>query len=335
MVSASKTNEYFSEKEYKVAASPRVISDQAEVPAGGGEYKIGGAYTVKGKTYRPTDDPLYSATGLASWYGDAFHGRLTANGEVYDVSAITAAHPTMPLPSYARVTNLANNRSIIVRVNDRGPFAHDRIIDVSETVASMLDFKRAGTARVKVDYVGPAQMDGHDREMLMASYRSTGGDDGTLLALNQPRADRVFLSSAKPQRKAKPSRFDIFDEPAGEPAKLLPAAEEGDSLGPLILRNSYASSYVATDRFTKAAEATAEVGALAVVQLGVFGDRANAERAASTFSGYGKIVTADVTSGDRKLQAVRVVVDGRQVEPTAVVALAHSRGLDDAFVVSH
>jgi rare lipoprotein A len=157
--SSTKSKEYFSEQEYKVAASPRLVEEEESVPKGGGFYKIGKPYSVAGKVYTPKDNPLYSAKGLASWYGGAFHGRLTANGEVYDMAAITAAHPTMPLPSYARVTNLANNRSIIVRVNDRGPFAHNRIIDVSETVASMLDFRRAGTARVQVDYVGPANMD--------------------------------------------------------------------------------------------------------------------------------------------------------------------------------
>src|SRR3712207_5054080 len=89
----------------------------------GGHYHIGKPYTVAGKTYYPREDPNYQAVGEASWYGSAFHGRRTANGEVFNMHALTAAHPTLPLPSYVRVTNLANNCSIVVRVNDRGPFA--------------------------------------------------------------------------------------------------------------------------------------------------------------------------------------------------------------------
>ena len=99
---------------------------------------------------------------MASWYGAAFHGRRTANGEVYDMASLSAAHPTMPLPSYARVTNLGNGYSVIVRVNDRGPYHAGRVMDVSSRVADVLDMKAMGTARVKVDYVGAAPMEGSD-----------------------------------------------------------------------------------------------------------------------------------------------------------------------------
>ncbi len=98
----------------------------------------------------------YSAIGLASWYGSDFHGGRTADGERFDMGSISAAHRSMPMPCYARVTNLRNGRSIVVRVNDRGPFVHNRLIDVSARVATLLDFKSSGVARVKVDYVGKA-----------------------------------------------------------------------------------------------------------------------------------------------------------------------------------
>jgi rare lipoprotein A len=111
---------------------------------------------------------------MASWYGAAFHGRRTANGEVYDMASLTAAHPTMPLPSYARVTNLGNGYSIIVRVNDRGPYHAGRVMDVSSRVADVLDMKAMGTARVKVDYVGPAPIEGSDDSQLLASLRTDG-----------------------------------------------------------------------------------------------------------------------------------------------------------------
>ena len=139
------------DSKYGVAASPKVIADGEPVPKGGGRDFLGRPYTVAGRTYVPQANQRYAGEGLASWYGVNFHGRLTANGEIFDRDAIAAAHTTMPLPSYARVTNLQNGRSIIVRVNDRGPFHANRIIDVSERTAEALEFRRTGTARVRVE----------------------------------------------------------------------------------------------------------------------------------------------------------------------------------------
>ena len=116
----------------------------------------------------------YTAVGMASWYGAAFHGRRTANGEVYDMASITAAHPTMPLPSYARVTNLSNGYSVIVRVNDRGPYHGGRVMDVSSRAADVLGFKGDGTAKIKVEYVGRAPLEGSDDGVLLASLRTDG-----------------------------------------------------------------------------------------------------------------------------------------------------------------
>lgn len=198
-----KSKEYFAEKEYGVKASPRVeVSDYdtttkavALVPIpkpigstavgqayalsapakslrrGGGRLSIGKPYMIRGKWYKPADQPGYSREGKASWYGDAFHGRLTANGEIYDMNNLTAAHPTLPLPSYARVTNLANGTSVIVRINDRGPYAEGRVIDLSKRVAQVLDTKHAGVGRVRVDYVGVAPVNGNDDAFLLASFR--------------------------------------------------------------------------------------------------------------------------------------------------------------------
>ena len=159
---------------YGVSPSPRVVADGEAVPKGGGFSKVGKPYVIAGETYVPRDMKKFSATGLASWYGSQFHGRMTANGEVFDADSVTAAHPTMPLPSYIRVTNTFNGRSIIARVNDRGPFHSKRLIDVSERVADALSFRRTGTARVKVDYIGPAPTVGSDDALLMASLTTDG-----------------------------------------------------------------------------------------------------------------------------------------------------------------
>src|SRR6202453_1803494 len=177
-------HEYFSQAKYG-AASPRVVADGEPVPHGGGQYLVGHPYTIAGHTYYPRENPNYSAVGLASWYGDAFHGRRTANGEVYDMRSLSAAHPTMPLPSYARVTNLENGYSVIVRVNDRGPYHGGRVMDVSSRVADVLDMKAMGTAKVKVDYVGPAPMEGSDDSQLLASLR-TDGSQANMIGYSAP-----------------------------------------------------------------------------------------------------------------------------------------------------
>lgn len=172
-VAAKHGKEYFAESEYGVKASPRVAYGK-NIPKGGGRYIVGKPYVVRGKTYYPKEDFAYNKVGVASWYGSAFHGRLTANGEVYDLQGLTAAHPTFPLPSYARVTNVENGSSIIVRVNDRGPYHSNRLIDLSGKTADMLDLKHSGTGKVRVQYVGKARMDGHDMPYLMASYQPKG-----------------------------------------------------------------------------------------------------------------------------------------------------------------
>lgn len=141
-------------------ASPRVWSGGGPIPIRRGTYKLGNPYVVAGQTFVPRHEPNYDRTGIASWYGDDFHGRLTANGEVFDKYRLTAAHPTLPLPSLVRVTNLENGRTAILRVNDRGPFLHGRLIDLSHASAVELGFLKRGTARVRVTYVGPADLGG-------------------------------------------------------------------------------------------------------------------------------------------------------------------------------
>ena len=173
---------------YGVAASPRVVDPGQPVPKGGGVYRVGQPYTIAGRIYYPNHDPNYRAEGQASWYGEDFHGRLTANGEVYDMHALSAAHPTLPMPSYARVTNLANRRSVVVRVNDRGPYHAHREIDLSGKAAEVLGFRNHGVARVRVEYVGPAPLEGTDDRVLMATLRegAPAPAPSIMLASNRP-----------------------------------------------------------------------------------------------------------------------------------------------------
>lgn len=136
------------------APSGRYPNDD-ELPKGsqGVARKIGTPYKVAGRWYYPKEDATYDEVGLASWYGKDFHGKKTANGEYFNMNALTAAHKTLPLPTYVKVTNIANGRTIILRVNDRGPFVSDRLLDVSRRGAQLLGFQKQGVTRVRIQAV--------------------------------------------------------------------------------------------------------------------------------------------------------------------------------------
>lgn len=196
---------------YGVAASPRVVGEDDPVPPGGGRYMTGKPYRIGQRWFTPMDNPVgYEAVGMASWYGRNFHGRKTANGEVFDSTSISAAHPTLPLPCYIRVTNLDNGRSIVVRVNDRGPYHGRRLVDLSHDAAHILGFKNAGVARVKIKYVGPAKLVGSDRNILLASYR---GPQDMRPAPDTPAGARDVLIASADRRPA-----DFGWGSAGKPA---------------------------------------------------------------------------------------------------------------------
>src|SRR3954471_10364891 len=201
---------------YGVSSSPRVVEFGESVPKGGGTYRVGKPYTVGGWVYVPEEDTSYREEGLASWYGNDFHGRLTANGEVFDMGSLTAAHPTLPMPCYARVTNVSNGKSLILRVNDRGPYHGNRLIDVSNKAAELLEFKGNGVARVHVEYVGRAPLEGSDDTQLMATLRT---------GVPAPSPSMVRVASARPFVPELPSsnRSAIRGEvpvPEGRPYNL-------------------------------------------------------------------------------------------------------------------
>lgn len=173
----------------KPAYGPRVVSGP-DVPKGGGGYKLGKPYRIGNTWYVPREEPDYDRIGVASWYGADFHGRRTANGELYDMAALTAAHPTLPLPSYVTVTNLANNRTILVRVNDRGPYANGRVIDLSRAAARALGYEGQGTAQVRVRFAGRAPLNGDDsrERQFLASAGQPGWQAGNAYAAPAPYA---------------------------------------------------------------------------------------------------------------------------------------------------
>lgn len=221
------------DSKYGVSASERLVEDGKPIPKGGGSYRVGRPYVIAGRTYVPEENENYRGEGIASWYGDDFHGRLTANGEIYDMNSISAAHPTLPLPSYVRVTNLANKRSLIVRVNDRGPFADNRIIDLSVKVAQLLGFHERGLAKVRVEYVGRAPLKGSDDRQLIATLRE--GDAA-------PAPSPVRVAAAKPFLPDNSER----DMPAAPPKPLPTPPEPPFSLGQTPAKPSTGGTAVAS-----------------------------------------------------------------------------------------
>jgi rare lipoprotein A len=246
---------------YGVSSSPRVVALGDPVPKGGGTYRVGKPYTVAGRVYVPEEDTGYREEGMASWYGDDFHGRLTANGEVFDMASLTAAHPTLPMPCYARVTNLSNGKSLIVRVNDRGPYHGNRLIDVSNKAAELLEFKGNGVARVRVEYVARAPLEGSDDRQLIATLRT---------GVPAPSPSLVRVASAHsfvpeiPSR-SRPIRGEV-PMPEGRPYSLGNTSADMASInattemsassrsrsGGRVLENPRAVSYENDDRYVPA-----------------------------------------------------------------------------------
>jgi len=214
---------------YGVSASPRVVNAGDPVPKGGGTYRVGKPYVVAGRTYVPEENITYRAEGIASWYGADFHGRLTANGEVFDMHSISAAHPTLPMPCYVRVTNLANKKSIVVRVNDRGPYAGNRVIDLSVRAAKLLGFHDKGLGRVRVEYVGRARLAGSDDRQLEATLRE--GEPAPAPSAVRIAAAEPFLPEQKPAVAASPDRSPNLPEIFAQASSL-----KGDTATPLLGR---------------------------------------------------------------------------------------------------
>lgn len=156
----------------------------------GGVYKVGNPYQIMGRWYYPKEDYNYSEVGIASWYGDDFHAKRTANGESYDMNTLTAAHRTLPLPSIVKVTNLENGRSLVLRVNDRGPYAKERIIDISKRGAQLLGYQTKGTAKVKVEIMAQESkalknaLLGQNVEMPILSGASVSGADSSQIVVS-------------------------------------------------------------------------------------------------------------------------------------------------------
>jgi rare lipoprotein A len=327
----------FTSREFGVPVSRRVTNNP-NPPHGGGIAMVGQPYVVHGLRYTPKANPVgYNVTGIASYYGWDFHGRLTANGEIFSANAITAGSPDLPLPCYARVTNLENGRSMLVRFNDRGPYMSGRVADLSQRTAQLLGFEGAGTAKVRIQYVGAAPLNGDDTRYLMASLNQSGPAFGAVTRLASVDADQI-----RPLPVPQPM--------GGRPATRTAKNPEMRSVLAAVDSLSYANT---GDNAADPASAASAVDAMAAgvamadmnaasddatdpaisLQLGVFSDPAVARSTAMQFAVLGAVDEDSVTDGDGQ-SATRLTLSRLKpgVEHQDVVDLVHKLGLSDVVL---
>jgi rare lipoprotein A len=270
-----------------------------------GQYKVGNPYQIEGTWYYPREQPDYDETGIASWYGPTFYGRPTANGEIYNAGDLTAAHRTLPMPVNVRVTNLDNGKSILLRVNDRGPYAKGRIIDVSEQAAKLLGFYGQGTARVRVTYVSRAlQPNGapvpaNDTPTEIAS---------AVPAVPAPKVEVDPLAVVPSAPVAPPVRMASLPKPAPDPVP----AEAGQPTGVVTQVSVPAATHL-------------------YVQVGAFGSYENAMRMREQLGDDLKISTTK--KGGQTLYRVRTAPLNTTEEADAALARLSGLGSNDAHIV--
>ncbi len=263
----------------------------------GGVYKVGEPYQINGVWYHPAEDYGYDETGIASWYGSDFHGKATANGETYDMNDVTAAHRTLPMPSLARVTNLENGRSLIVRVNDRGPFVAGRIIDLSRRSAQLLGTEGKGTARVRVQILA-------DESREIADRMRAQGAVANARIMPAPKSDvRDVTLTAKQMPKGEVAREELAPPP-GAAAAPKPVASR--SMTDVPLKESSLSA---------PSPAEAKVGLVSqgkpkatkiFVQAGAFGNFENANKVGATLTKVGPVAVSPVLVKGRDVFRVRI-----------------------------
>jgi rare lipoprotein A len=287
---------------------PPPENHEVSVPSAAGIYKIGNPYQQDGIWYYPHEQPDYDETGVASWYGAEFHGQRTANGEVFDSKALTAAHRTLPMPVNVRVTNLDNGRSLIVRVNDRGPFARGRIIDVSERAADLLGFKLQGTARVRVTYMGRALLPGGQ------PVEETPPEIATAVpAAPTSKVDTSALNIVPGTTVAPPVQVGELRAPP--PTSLQPAPPIEEPVTGQVMQ-------VPVPAVTHL-----------YVQAGAFGTRANAERLKTRLVAAGGLMISPITRNGQTLYRVRVGPFDELSSADAALARVVKLGSNDAQIV--
>lgn len=298
----------FTEAQFGVKASPR-LSTSKNPPKGGGRYLVGKPYTVAGDLYEPIENPIgYVAEGKASWYGNDFHGRQTANGEIFSASAISCASPVLPLPSYVRVTNTDNGRSIICRVNDRGPYLHGRVMDLSYRTAAILGYADRGTGNIAVEYVGPAPLNGDDTRMLLASVEAPHGIESERV--------RVAISESTPKAGLLDGITSLFGY-----------AETNESIDGAI---AAATAMAYADPKLQAWAATVDEDQRKLtLQLGVFRDVNQAQQVVESFALIGIVDEEQVRIPGADATRLTLIKLKPGATRNDVMAMARELGLND------
>jgi len=270
-------------------------------------YKVGQPYQVGGIWYVPKEQPNYNETGTASWYGDAFHLKPTANGEIFDKGIPSAAHTTLPLPSLVEVTNLDNGKKLVVRVNDRGPFVDNRIIDLSHEAARQLGYDRQGLAHVRVRYLGPAPLMGEDTRRYASLSNPAPSTRSAAAPPPPPRktdAEVEFAALPLPKPPAVVTQAALAPLPkAAAPAAMAPLI--GAELPPLKVTN-----FAANPPATTPSPVTVSVTSSAfLVQAGAFSTPENAQKAVAQLASAGSARVEPLTTRSGAT-LYRVVLDG-------------------------
>lgn len=334
------------------SSSPSGSTKQAS-PDSAGYYKIGNPYQVAGVWYYPKEDYSYKEIGVSSWYGQDFHNGITANGELYDMHALTAAHRTLPLPSVVRVTNLQNGRSLVLRVNDRGPFVNNRVIDVSMRAAQLLGFKEQGTTQVQVEIL-PEESRKLKAELLAAAAESSGQSEypqgpiakpqNLAYSVNYPRlanpppaASSVesapLVAAAIPEKEGK---YNDWDDDLSK-AQAQEIVTETPARPPVKKDTPKASTKPAQSKKTAAKTAapvvSSSVAAGYYVQVGAFGSMENAEKMRDKVSRFGSAFIQPVTSaGGKTLYRVRLGPENAK-KALEIMDKVSNSGISDARLV--
>jgi len=281
------------ETQFAIHSAKRVVGAVEEKPSA--EYKVGNPYQINGAWYYPKEDYGYDETGIASWYGAKFHGRRTANGDIYDMNALTAAHRTLPMPSYVRVTNLENGRSLVLKVNDRGPFAKGRIIDISRRGSQLLGFQNKGTAKVRVQILADKS-----RALAVRLQNQTElAKVGSPITVKRLPKAQVNAESLPPPQGAQASA-PVVRTPAQETA-VVPPPRPAPAPPPAKPLSRIPDEPVTGEVSQK------NVGASNIyVQAGAFGQYDNANRVRAKLSPVGPVKISNVLVNGQDLYRVRV-----------------------------
>lgn len=293
-----------------------------------GMYKVGTPYLIDGQEYYPQENFEYAETGIASWYGPGFHGKSTANGERFDTNELTAAHRTLQMPSLVRVTNLENGRSVVVRVNDRGPYARGRIIDVSSKAADLLGFKGRGTAKVRVETL-PSES-----RRIAADARAGIDTRGYEIALNgnprpaqpnqpvtlYPSPTAVSVQTSNPADTLEPARVASVEAVPLDPSRLEPVQGHITSDG-RFMPNPVVSQ--------KPVPATTNV----FIQAGAFADADNAQRLSERLKAYGSTRVYPANVGGQNFYRVRMGPYSSVDQADAALGQLATQGVPNAKII--